>query len=131
MSQKIKFNISNRPGNHDEYKAGDTIFKKGDPGETMFALASGEVDIIIDGNVVDQLSEGDIFGEMALIDFQPRSADAVAKTDCAIVTIDEKQFLFMTEQTPSFALQLMRLVASRLRERLLDLERLQNLGESE
>lgn len=126
MSQKIKFNILKRPGNHDDFKAGDTIFKKGDPGETMFALVSGEVDIVVDGNVVDQLSEGDIFGEMALIDFLPRSADAIAKTDCSIVTIDERQFLFMTEQTPSFALQVMRVIAARLRERMADLERMQN-----
>ena len=126
MSQKIKFNIIKRPGNYDEFKAGDTIFKKGDPGETMFAIASGEVDIVVDGNVVDQLSEGDLFGEMSLIDNQPRSADAIAKTDCDIVTIDEQRFLFMTDHTPRFALQVMRLVAERLRERMADLERMAN-----
>ena len=126
MSQKIKFNIIKTPGNYDDYKAGDTIFKKGDPGETMFAIASGEVDIVVEGKVVDQLSQGDIFGEMSLIDNQPRSADAVAKTDCAIVTIDEKRFLFMTDHTPRFALQVMRLVAQRLRERMADIERMKN-----
>lgn len=126
MSQKIKFNIIKSPGNYDDYKAGDTIFKKGDPGETMFAIASGEVDIVVDGKVVDELSQGDIFGEMSLIDNQPRSADAIARTDSAIVTIDEKKFLYMTDHTPRFALQVMRLVAQRLRERMADLERLKN-----
>lgn len=92
----------------------------------MFALVSGEVDIVVDGNVIDQLTEGDIFGEMSLIDSQPRSADAVARTDCAIVTIDEQQFLLMTDRTPRFALQVMRLVTARLRERMADLERLKN-----
>jgi CRP-like cAMP-binding protein len=128
MSQKIKFNVPKRPGNTDEFKAGETIFKKGDPGETMFALVSGEVDIVADGNVIDQLTEGDIFGEMSLIDSQPRSADAVARTDCTIVTIDEQQFLLMTDRTPRFALQVMRLVTARLRERMADLERLKNQG---
>ena len=126
MSQKIKFNFQKRPGNCDDFRAGDTIFKKGDPGETMFAVVSGEVDIVVDGNVIDQLSEGDIFGEMSLIDNQPRSADAVARTDCAILTIDEQQFLLMTERTPRFALQVMRIVSGRLRERMADLERLKN-----
>lgn len=126
MSNKIKFNIPKSTGNLDEFKAGDTIFKKGDPGETMFAIASGEVDIVVDGSVVDQLTAGEIFGEMALIDSQPRSADAIAKTDCVIVVIDEKQFLLMTDQNPRFALQVMRIVAARLRERMTDLERLKN-----
>lgn len=126
MSQKIKFTVPVRPGNHTVFKAGDTIFKKGDPGETMFAISSGEVDIVVDGTVVDQLNEGDLFGEMALIDAQPRSADAVAKTDCTIVTIDEKQFLAMTDRSPNFALQVLRIVAHRLRDRMADLQRLKS-----
>ncbi len=126
MSQKIKFNFPKRLGNHDEFKAGDTIFKKGDPGETMFAIVSGKVDIVLDGKVVDQLEEGDIFGEMALIDNQERSADAIAKSDCSIVTIDEKRFLYMTDNSPQFALQVMRIVATRLRDRMADLERLKS-----
>lgn len=126
MSQKIKFSVPTRPGNHETFKAGDTIFKKGDPGETMFAIASGEVDIVLDGKVVDQLDTGDLFGEMALIDNQPRSADAIAKSDCSIVIIDEQQFLAMTDRSSRFALQVMRVVATRLRDRMADLERLKN-----
>lgn len=124
MSETIKFKILKHAGNLDEFKAGSTIFKKGDSGETMFVVASGTVDIVADGTVVDQLSEGDLFGEMSLIDKQRRSADAVASTDCALVTIDEKRFLYMTDHTPRFALQVMRLVAARLRERMADIERL-------
>ena len=126
MSDKIKFKILKHAGNLDEFKAGDTIFKKGDPGETMFVVANAKVDIVAEGKVVDQLTEGDIFGEMSLIDKQVRSADAVANSDCALVTIDEKRFLYMTDHTPRFALQVMRLVAARLRERMADLERLRN-----
>ena len=129
MSEQIKFKILKHAGNLDQFKAGDTIFKKGDAGETMFVVAEGTVDIVVDGKVVDQLTEGDLFGEMSLIDKQVRSADAVAGTDCALVTIDEKRFLYMTDHTPRFALQVMRLVALRLRERMADLERLR--GDSE
>ncbi|MEX0325854.1 MAG: Crp/Fnr family transcriptional regulator [Puniceicoccaceae bacterium] len=124
MSDKIKFKILKHAGNLDEFNQGDVIFKKGDPGETMFVVASGTVDIVAEGSVVDQLTEGDIFGEMSLIDKQVRSADAVANTDCSLVTIDEKRFLYMTDHTPRFALQVMRLVARRLRERMAELEEL-------
>lgn len=126
MSDKIKFKIQKNAQGVKAYPAGSSIFKKGEIGDCMFAIAEGEVDIMAEGKVVDQLSAGDLFGEMALIDKQPRSADAVAKTDCSILRIDEQKFLFMTDHTPRFALQVMRLVAARLRERLVDLEKLRS-----
>lgn len=52
---------------------------------------------------------------MALIDRNTRSATAVAKTACKLVPIDEKRFKFLVQQTPNFALQLMRIIAERLR----------------
>ena len=124
MSDNIKFTILKHAGEPTEFAAGDVIFKKGDPGDTMFVVIRGEVEILAEGKVVDRLSEGDIFGEMSLIDKQLRSADALAKTDCSLVVINESRFLYMTEHTPRFALQVMRLVAERLRERMADLERL-------
>ena len=124
MSNKIKFNILKHAGDPIEYAAGSTIFSKGDPGDSMFVVVKGKVDISVDGQVVDSLDDGDIFGEMSLIDNQDRSADAVAGSDCTLVKIDERRFLYMTDHTPRFALQVMRLVADRLRERMADLERL-------
>jgi CRP/FNR family cyclic AMP-dependent transcriptional regulator len=56
-----------------------------------------------------------MFGEMALVDSAPRSADAVAVTDVTLVPISEKQFLFLVSQTPFFALKVMRVLARRLR----------------
>lgn len=126
MSEKIKFNILKNAKDATHYPAGSVIFKKGEPGDTMFVVASGEVDILAEGKVVDSLSEGDLFGEMSLIDKQNRSADAVARTDCSIICIDEARFLFMTDHTPRFALQVMRLVAARLRDRMADLEKLRS-----
>jgi CRP-like cAMP-binding protein len=55
------------------------------------------------------------FGEMALIDGGTRSATAIAKTDCKLVPITEKQFLFMVQETPFFALRVMRTLTARLR----------------
>lgn len=123
MTENIKFDILKHAGDPTVYKAGHVVFKKGDEGETMYVVAKGELDVVIEGKTVDKLVEGDLFGEMALIDKQARSADVVAKTDCEVIEIDERRFLFMTENTPRFALQVMRLVAQRLRERMADLER--------
>jgi CRP-like cAMP-binding protein len=61
------------------------------------------------------LTADSIFGEMALIDSEPRSATAVAITDVELVPISEKQFLFLVGQTPYFALKVMRTLAQRLR----------------
>jgi len=52
---------------------------------------------------------------MALVDQQPRSANALAKTDCKLIPIDEKRFRFLIQQTPNFALSVMRVMAARLR----------------
>jgi len=98
------------------YAAGDTIFEVGQPGDLMYLVRSGEVDILIDGKVVDTIGPDSIFGEMALIDSAPRSATAVAKTDCTLLPINEKRFLFMVDETPFFALQVMRIMSTRLRK---------------
>jgi CRP-like cAMP-binding protein len=97
------------------FSAGQVIFSEGDPGDVMYGVAAGEVDILVQGNLVETASPGTIFGEMALVDDSPRSATAVAKSDCSLATIDERRFLYMVENTPFFALQVMRRMASRLR----------------
>ena len=123
MSNKIRFNILKHAGDALPYSAGDRIFTKGDPGDSMFVISSGEVNIVADGKVVDHLTAGEVFGEMSLIDRVARSADAVAHTDCVLIKINEQRFLYMTEHTPMFALQVMRMVTARLRERMADLEK--------
>jgi len=65
--------------------------------------------------VLDTLPELSIFGEMALVDHSPRSATVVAATDTTIVPVGEKQFLFLVSRTPHFALNVMRVLAQRLR----------------
>jgi CRP-like cAMP-binding protein len=84
----------------------------------MFAIVEGTVEIVRGGKVLETLDAGNFFGEMSLIDKSPRSASARAKTECKIVAIDEKRFGFMVQQTPFFALEVMRALATRLRHRL-------------
>jgi CRP/FNR family cyclic AMP-dependent transcriptional regulator len=97
------------------HPAGQTIFQEGDVGEQMFAVIGGEVDIVIHGNVVETIGAGGVFGEMALIEDRPRSATAVVKTEARVVPVDRKRFLFLVQQSPFFALQLMAIMAQRLR----------------
>jgi CRP/FNR family cyclic AMP-dependent transcriptional regulator len=97
------------------FNAGDTIFRAGDAASELFVIQSGTVQISIDDRVVETLSEHGIFGEMALIDDAPRNATAVALTDVKLVPVEQKQFLFMITQTPYFALNVMRVLARRLR----------------
>ena len=97
------------------YKAGEVIFQEGDPAKELFIVKSGKVNIQLGNRLLDTLPELSIFGEMALIDPAPRSATAVAATDATIVPVDEKQFLFLVSRTPHFALNVMRVLARRLR----------------
>ena len=71
--------------------------------------------IQLGNRTLTELSADNIFGEMALIDSQPRSATAIAITDVELVPVGERQFLFMVSQTPHFALKVMRVLAQRLR----------------
>ena len=97
------------------FKAGTTIFREGEQAQDLFVIKSGEVRIQIGNRTVSELSADHIFGEMALIDNEPRSASAIAVTDVELVPVSEKQFLFLVSQTPYFALKLMRVLAQRLR----------------
>ncbi len=98
-----------------EFRAGSRIFEEGQPGDTMYAIVEGEVDIVSRGRVLEAAGPGGIVGELALIDRSVRSASALARTDCKLVPVDAKHFQYMVGQTPFFALQVMRIMAERLR----------------
>ncbi len=97
------------------FKAGERIFKEGDPASQLYVIKSGRVGIQLGNRILDTLDSNDIFGEMALIERTSRSADAIAMTDVTVVPVSEKQFLFLVSQTPFFALKVMRVMARRLR----------------
>jgi CRP/FNR family transcriptional regulator, cyclic AMP receptor protein len=101
-----------------EFQTGTTIFTEGTPGDVVYVILDGEVEIKVRNKHLDVLGPGEIFGEMALIDAQTRSATAVAKSPCRMAVINEKQFLYMVQQTPLFSLHVMRVLAHRLRRTL-------------
>lgn len=98
------------------FQAGATIFSQGTSGRYMYVVAEGEVDVVRDGRPLYTVRAGSLVGEMALIDQRPRSATAVARSDCRLIPVDEYKFLVMVQQTPLFALEVMRLLVGRLRE---------------
>jgi CRP/FNR family transcriptional regulator, cyclic AMP receptor protein len=98
-----------------DFAAGTMIFRAGDPPDFLYAVVEGQVDLIINGNHVETVEEGGIFGEMALIEKDERVATAVVKTDAKLVPVDERRFLFLVQQTPNFALHVMRVLSDRLR----------------
>ena len=86
------------------FNAGEVIFREGDPAEELYVVQSGLVRIKTGKQVLETLGPNSIFGEMALIDAQPRSATAVAVTDATVAPIREEQFLSLIRETPYFAL---------------------------
>ena len=96
---------------------GQVIFEYGQTRDFMYIVKKGQVDIVVHGAVVETVGEDGFFGEMALIDQAPRSATAIAKTDCTLIKLDERQFLFLVQETPFFAIIMMRTMAGRIRRR--------------
>ena len=102
-------------GEAEEFPAGATVFSEGDPGDRLYIVRSGSVELSAHGDVLETLGEGGIFGEMAVIDREPRSASAVARSDSELVAIDKRRFWFLVQETPYFAEIVMRVMADRLR----------------
>lgn len=111
----MKINLFNNDPLAERFPAGHTIFREGDTGDHMFAVVSGAVDIVIKGKVVETVEAGGVFGEMALVEERPRVSTTVVRSDAELVRIDRRRFLFLVQQAPYFALQLMEVMSARLR----------------
>lgn len=94
---------------------GAILFREGDAGDCMFVVREGLVDLSIAGEVVETMGPDGVFGELALVDAGPRSATATARGRCSVVRVTPERFLFLVQQHPYFALEVMRLLAQRLR----------------
>ena len=95
--------------------AGKVIFEEGTSGTEMFGVVEGEVEVRLPNGAVRKLGPDETFGEMAIIDSSPRSGTAVAVADTKLAVIDRPKFLFLVQETPMFALQVMSAMAERQR----------------
>jgi len=89
------------------------LFSKG---AKMYFLVDGEVSLTAKNKLLGTIGMGQIFGEMASLAQSPRSATAVAKTDCRVIALDDKQFQKAIQRVPDFALMLMSILIDRMRE---------------
>jgi CRP-like cAMP-binding protein len=94
---------------------GAVLFSEGEPGNEMFVLLEGSIEICVAGNVVETAIPGALLGEMALIDNSPRTATAVATAPSRLAKVDLRRFHFLVQQNPFFATHVMKELASRLR----------------
>lgn len=109
----------------ENFKAGQVIFKEGSSADRLFIIKNGEVDIrkVIakeDGRykLIAVLDKGEFFGEMAIFLDQPRSAEAVAKTDATLLTISKKDFSDLFNSSPAAAFKIMEFFTSVIMDRL-------------
>jgi CRP/FNR family transcriptional regulator, cyclic AMP receptor protein len=109
-----------RYAKHTSLRRGATICSKGDPGNFLFIVISGTVKISVsspDGRnaILNLINAGDLFGEVAVLDGQARTADAIANTNCEIFVLDRRDFLPFVRGQPELAMRLIELLCTRLR----------------
>lgn len=109
-----------RYAKHTTLKRGATIASKGDPGTSLFAVISGTVKISVsspDGRnaILNLIGPGEIFGEVAVLDGQSRTADAIANTNCELFIIDRRDFIPFVRSQPELAMKFIELLCTRLR----------------
>jgi CRP/FNR family transcriptional regulator, cyclic AMP receptor protein len=109
-----------RYAKHSTLKRGATIFSRGDPGNSLYAVISGTVKISIssaDGRsaIFNLIGAGEIFGEIALLDGRARTADVTANTNCEVLVIDRREFLPFVRSQPALAMKFIELLCTRLR----------------
>lgn len=95
--------------------AGQLVLAEGSTGAAMYIIRSGRVAVRLNGATVEEIGEGGIFGEMAIIEQSTRSAEILALTDVTVVMLDEKKFLQLVAKVPHFSVMVMRTLARRIR----------------
>jgi CRP-like cAMP-binding protein len=111
------------------FGVGETVCRIGDPGGSMMAVLTGTVRIsmpTVKGKevILGDLHPGDLFGEIAMLDGKPRSANATALTKCELLVLERRNVIPFLERHPAVCLQLMELLCARIRrsdERMADL----------
>lgn len=98
------------------FAPGDVIFEDGQKADVMYGIMEGVVELFVNGQVVETIQKGDIFGEGALVhEEHTRASTAIAKTECKLAYLDQERFLFVVQETPLFALSVIRSYSDRLR----------------
>jgi CRP/FNR family cyclic AMP-dependent transcriptional regulator len=112
---------------------GTVIFAKGESGSSLFVICRGTVKLSVpsaDGHnaIFNLIGQGSLFGEIALLDGQPRTADATVMTDCILFVIERRDFLPLVREESEIAVKLMEVLCKRIRQTTDQAEGLMFLG---
>jgi CRP/FNR family cyclic AMP-dependent transcriptional regulator len=103
-----------------DVESGAGLMEQGRPGQEAYVIVSGTAGVYIGGNLKAELSDGELVGEMALIDHRPRTADVRALTDMVVLAFDAERFRRLLDEMPKAQVRVMELLVERLRGQNLD-----------
>jgi CRP-like cAMP-binding protein len=102
-------------GKSESIGKGKAFFAEGQGSDRMYLLLEGEIGLMRGGKSIDIIRPGEIFGELAVLTGQPRTASALARADCRAISLDAKQFQQAIQRAPEFALMMMSIIINRVR----------------
>jgi CRP-like cAMP-binding protein len=107
-----------------EVAAGETIFRKGDQGDSLYIIISGKLRVDDGDRLLNYLGESDVFGEMALLDSEPRVASVAAVELTQLLRLDQAPFYELIADRPEVAIGLIHVLSGHLRARVRDVTEL-------
>jgi len=114
LSPVVTVSIFQKQPDPKAFSAGQVIFEEGQSGDVMYGILEGKVDILVNGKVVETIDIGEVFGVAILVGVKNRTYTAIANVDTTLAFLDEKKFLFAVQETPMFALKVMKSYSERL-----------------
>jgi CRP-like cAMP-binding protein len=96
------------------YQPGDVVFQAGEQAHHMYVVVDGDIELRLGERVLGTAHAGDLLGEMAVVGNHKRTATAVATSPCRLVPINERRFVLLVQETPYFALHVMKVLAERV-----------------
>ena len=97
------------------FQEGQIIFNKGEIGHCMYVIYGGEISIYDHETLLASFTKGDVFGELALLDAEPRSASAIAENDVLLFRIDQEDFYDLMEERSELLRSVLRILCQRIR----------------
>ena len=107
--------MARRIGATINFGAGSVVFNKGDSGDCMYIVQSGVIEMAIGDTVIETVGANQAIGFMSMVDGSPRSSTARVKDACELTIIDARNFRFMVDEVPNFAMYVMGVMARRIR----------------